>query len=384
MARSVLSAVPPKRQLSPGVQRRLEMQQTRRGQEAQRTRSLVTVRSRTALANSDTFITADQLFAKPASGLRALFVNRARGFGGDWVTFEAFANALAERGAQIRFTTTPNSEDLDWASVVHCYNLCFPWTAQALELAMRAGKPVVVHAIYFSRRTHPTQSTTDVLRVLNTAKAVLVYGDREIAAIMSDYPHARPHFATIQKGVDAQFTAPIAGPRGLDVLIVGRVEHRKNQLRGIQACNRAGVIPMVVGPAPGTYIEECRESGEFLYVGSKSRDELKTFYRAARVLLQPSLYDPKPNTVLEAGLAGCRIALTTQTFYEPLPVTWTFDPLSTEAMTDAVRDALASPPSDELQRYLTTTYTWDAVIQRLLTVYEEAGWRRPRACMMPA
>lgn len=354
------------------------MQQTRLGHETIRTRSVAGVLARTSEPAQTPLRVSVAPEERIAAGLKVLCVNRPRGFGGDWVTFDAFAEALQQRGARVRFTNAPSREELDWASVVHAYNVCFPWASQALDAAARAGKPLVVHAIFFSKACHPGQQGPDVLRVLNSAKAVFVYGPREIDAIRADYPQVKANFVILQKGCDTRFTAPLTTPRGTDVVMVGQIEPRKNQLRGIQACNRAGVIPFLAGPIVGDYYKTCQRAGEFIYLGNKTRDDLRTVYRSARVLLQASTYDPKPNTVIEAGLSGCRIALTQNTFYEPLPYCWVFDPLSIEAMTSAVRSALDAPSSDELQRYLLATYSWSAVVPQLLSAYEQAGWKRAR------
>lgn len=297
-------------------------------------------------------------------------MNRPRAHGGDWITFDGFARELQRRDAEVRFSSSPDDTEVQWADVVHTYNITFPWSLQAITAAQRNSRPSVVTSIFFHPKVHPGQSASGVRAALDLASGVLVYNEAEATAIRSVYPGTSAKFMCVEKGHDSRFLANVGDPRGIDVLCVGSIEPRKGQLGVISACNSLGIAPIIVGPdLIPDYARKCRQTGSAVFTGRIERDVLPPFYAAARVFVQASVWDPQPNTVIEAALAGCNVVVSNATFFGELPGVQLCDPMSVDSIRAAIDAAVAAPPTTALQDHVRKRFSWERAVDDLLGHY---------------
>lgn len=123
----------------------------------------------------------------------------------------------------------------------------------------------------------------------------------------------------IPNGVDTAFFVPSAASRPRNVptrlLFVGRFQTQKNLpwlLKQLAAIRRATALPFMLDlvgdgparPALAARVRELQLADAVQFHGWKSRAELRSFYQAADLVINPSLYEGMPNVVLEAMACG--------------------------------------------------------------------------------
>lgn len=184
----------------------------------------------------------------------------------------------------------------------------------------------------------------------------------------------------VRHGVDERFAA--ADPtlflrtyKAKDfVLCVGRFEPRKNQLSLIRALKGTG-IPIVFIGRPDTarftwYYKQCiREGQGSLFLNEVNHDSplLESAYAAARVLALPSFLEFPGLAALEAGLAGCRVAVTGVGIAKEYLGSHAryLDPRSLASIRATVLDCYQDEPTRNtvLQDHVRTNFLWQRVIQ---------------------
>ena len=142
-----------------------------------------------------------------------------------------------------------------------------------------------------------------------------------------------------------------------DVLFVGRVDRNKNLLGLIEALRGTGLRLAVVGSAESVeveYFEECRRAGAGIatFIGRLDHrgELLPAAYAASAVFVLPSFSEVFPNTILEAGTAGCQVVVTRNCALRPAlgdRVTYV-SPSDTKSIRKAVLAAHSRPRSAEL------------------------------------
>lgn len=123
----------------------------------------------------------------------------------------------------------------------------------------------------------------------------------------------------IPNGVDTAFFVPSAQPRPRNpqprLLFVGRFQAQKNltwMLEQLAEIRRSAGLSFgldLVGdgplrPALSARVSELKLSDVVQFHGWKDRSELRAFYQAADLVINPSLYEGMPNVVLEAMACG--------------------------------------------------------------------------------
>lgn len=165
------------------------------------------------------------------------------------------------------------------------------------------------------------------------------------------------------------------------VLNVGHVgSERKNVLNLIRAMREIDRPLVVIGRVQqGKYAEQCLREAKanprvtILHGIPNDSPLLASAYAACKVFALPSLFETPGIAALEAGLAGAGIVIT--------PYGGTFDyfgtdaryadPRSPESIAEAIRAALADPPSPALRRRIATEFTWRTVAEKTAAAYRE-------------
>ncbi len=166
------------------------------------------------------------------------------------------------------------------------------------------------------------------------------------------------------------------------VLFVGRIEPRKNTLGLIQAMSGMGLPLVVIGEAPPgheAYERECRRSGAGFvsWLGRLDHHDplLASAYAAARVFALPSWFETPGLAALEAGLAGCAVAITpygsTREYFGD-QVRYA-RPSSANEIRGAVSKCWEEGPDPRLARRIATHYLWPDVARTTAEVYDEVA-----------
>jgi glycosyltransferase involved in cell wall biosynthesis len=198
----------------------------------------------------------------------------------------------------------------------------------------------------------------------------------------------------IPNGVAPRFTAqappsmePI-GDRPLRVLAIGTLQPRKNLLRLLDAVRQVGthrpVALRVVGPdgyQAGVIRDALGDAGgvQVEVAGYVADEDLPAEYRAADMLVYPSLYEGFGLPVVEAMACGLPVVTSTKGSLPEVAgdAALIVDPLDEAAIAEAISRLAAD---DELRRDLSARgrerarrYTWAAAAARLVDVYREVS-----------
>jgi glycosyltransferase involved in cell wall biosynthesis len=166
----------------------------------------------------------------------------------------------------------------------------------------------------------------------------------------------------IPNGVDTAFFVPAAAPRPRSVpprlLFVGRFQAQKNlpwlldQLAEIRRATALSFALDLVGdgpllPALAARVRELRLADAVQFHGWKDRAELRTYYQAADLVINPSLYEGMPNVVLEAMACGRPVLASrvpgNDTAVVDRSTGWLFPPGDAASFSDCLRTLLARP-----------------------------------------
>jgi glycosyltransferase involved in cell wall biosynthesis len=166
------------------------------------------------------------------------------------------------------------------------------------------------------------------------------------------------------------------------VLFVGRIEPRKNPLGLIRAVRGLGLSLVVIGEAPPgheAYERACRHEGggRVSWLGRLEHHDplLASAYAAARVFALPSWFETPGLAALEAGLAGCAIAITpfgsTRDYFGDMVQYARPDRL--REVERAVVKCWDDGPDARLSRAVATSYLWSNVAQITAETYDQVA-----------
>jgi glycosyltransferase involved in cell wall biosynthesis len=243
---------------------------------------------------------------------------------------------------------------------------------------------VAALAKHYARRQLPTlpdwrrqlYSSVDLLLPNSQAEAeqlLKLYGvqPRRIQVVPNG---AAPHFhtATPDRFIDRYGISNF-------VLVPGRIEPRKNQLRLLAALRGSGLPVVVLGdpvPQHADYSQQCRRAADghviFLPRIAPADPLLASAFAAARCLVLPSLFETPGLVALEAALQGLPLVLPTWgsacEYFGPLATYVT--PTDLRQLRAATLHAFTQPRSPQLVDLVLQNFTWQRVAQRTLTAYD--------------
>ena len=172
------------------------------------------------------------------------------------------------------------------------------------------------------------------------------------------------------------------GGRKEYILQVGRFEENKNQLRLIRAMKNTDThVVFVGGPnilERSAYYDAClTEAGNdphynFLGWHDSSDGILASAYAHAKLLVMPSFMETFGLVLLEAGIAGAKLAMSSTIPIGEYPVfnhCRKFDPSNEQDIRRKVLQALADPVDPTFIRQLQDTFSWKSVIDQHIELY---------------
>lgn len=191
-------------------------------------------------------------------------------------------------------------------------------------------------------------------------------------------------------GVDSDFES--ADPRLFEqkygvrdfVLMVGRIEPRKNQLQLIRAMKGQNCQVVMIGSPVSShldYYQRCRSEAasnmHFMGHLDASSVELKSAFRACNVFALPTWFETPGLSALEAGLAGAKIVITregaTHEYFEDYADY--VNPASVRDIRDTILKALRREKTSDLKGHIRQHYLWDHTATQQLKVYESLGFK---------
>ena len=237
---------------------------------------------------------------------------------------------------------------------------------------------------YFTPRTlHPYKDFLDLADVIVPTSKLEAYLLSKLFKIDS------AKFLPVPVGVEKVFADAKADlfvrKYGLKdfVLFVGRLEETKNVLSLLKALGNTEIQLVIVGHFnlwEGEYYQKCKElikqNRNVHYLGflPPFSEELLSAYAAAKVFVLPSWHEVTSLTALEAGLAGCNMVITRNSYSAEYlrNMALYVNPASVEDIRKKVLEAFEKPKTDELKRHILSNYTWERTAKGTLEAYYRA------------
>lgn len=205
-----------------------------------------------------------------------------------------------------------------------------------------------------------------VMHVLKHARLLLPNSDSEYNRLTQKY-NCSSDYMVIPNGVDTglfRFDRNMQKDDKL-VLCVARIEGVKNQLNLIRALNNTEYKLLIIGtaaPNQQSYYRACCEvaASNISFIEHLPQEELVKYYQKAKVHVLPSWFETTGLSSLEAAAMGCNIVITdkgdTREYFGD--DAFYCEPSSPENIYASVEKASSSPFNKNLQKRITTLYTW--------------------------
>ena len=271
--------------------------------------------------------------------------------------------------------------------VFHFFSV-MPGSYQLCDHAKKQGLRLVISPnLWVTDETKYWYPHDEIKRLLSIADRVVVNSSLEAASLAGVYELPLERFSVVYNGVEDVFLQSVDGSEfesryGLVnqryLLNVANIEHRKNQLRLVEAMKQFPELKLVVvGLARDeAYREECmRLAGDQLvFVGELSYGStlLRSAYAGCEAFVMPSTLETPSIAALEAAATGAKVVITnvgstTEYFGELAEYV---SPESTQSIADAIGRALQSPADPGLKRRIEQRFQWRTVVNDLRNVYQ--------------
>lgn len=161
-------------------------------------------------------------------------------------------------------------------------------------------------------------------------------------------------------------------------LFVGRIDPRKNLLNLMKAFKDINEELVVVGPKmdqrEGYYKKVQKEAPDnVLFTGPIDHDSalLESAYAAAETFVLPSFCETPGLAALEAGLAGCKIAITERGSTREYFTDYAnyLDPENV----DSIIDGITSPVKPGIDKHIEDNFTWGQVAEHTWELYQKSS-----------
>ena len=275
-----------------------------------------------------------------------------------------------------------------------------------VQMAKEFGKPVVVSTIMnppftrfegrrarvltsLIRRLSKWEVTTSFQQIsdaLEAADHLIALGEVERQMLIDGYGVTPQKVSIVHNGIGEEFfhahAEPFRRQFGIDgdfVLHTGQIGDVKNQLGLVRALKGTEIKIVLIGHS-GTlsadYLQACLRDGgaQVRYVGEVAHGELiASAYTACRVVAVPSKHEGMPNSVLEGLAADRPVVLTRNHSIDlalPAEVAVEVDADDADSIRDGVLRFWRNPPPPGHARAVVEHLTWDAVADKLATVYQ--------------
>ena len=342
--------------------------------------------------------------------MKVLFVNRTTANsvpGGDTVQMNFTAKHLQELGVEVDFIKQNVPINYKEYDLIHFFNITRP--TDILVHTQKTKIPFVVSTIFVDYAFYKNSSSNNkmkwltklfgtdgieyvktlakhflknekvqylpyfwkgqkrsIKKILKDASFILPNSENEYKRVIDSYKTKVP-YKIIPNGVDFEkFTINAEIKRKQkQVLCVGQIEPRKNQLNLIKAINSSDYSLKIIGnsaPNHTGYYEECKQVAKenVSFLSQISQEELAIHYQESEIHILPSWFETTGLVSLEAAYLGCKIVVSpmgdTKDYFRDFAQYC--EPDSVNSIKEAINEAHRMEYSTELKNLVITDYNW--------------------------
>jgi glycosyltransferase involved in cell wall biosynthesis len=231
----------------------------------------------------------------------------------------------------------------------------------------------------------------DVLRsvgaALARARLVVVQAEAERRAVETTFKVALAHNTIcVRNGVTFDPSIDVTGARDIDVLVVGRIEERKNQLRIANAFANRPFRVVFVGAANRlnrhyvrAFFQAVEASPNLEHVRHVPLSELYQLYARSHVCVSASYFEVVSLAELEAVAYGCQLVATTHSYvreYLDDFATYVDPSSSAPEWLAAVATSRSRGVNEMGMSHVREHYSWSSSHAHLREAYRGAGLLR--------
>jgi glycosyltransferase involved in cell wall biosynthesis len=185
----------------------------------------------------------------------------------------------------------------------------------------------------------------------------------------------------VDPGMFNEFVIPDEAYRN-HILVVGRIEGRKNQLNVIKAMINSEYHLTIIGKSAlnqRAYYSSCRNLAQnhpniHFIEEQLSHEKLASIYLAAKVHVLASWFETTGLVSLEAGLMGCNLVVTrkgdTEEYFQDMA--FYCEPDDINSIKHAIDSAYYAPVDERLKCHIKNNYTWQQAASQTLEAYQLA------------
>jgi glycosyltransferase involved in cell wall biosynthesis len=215
--------------------------------------------------------------------------------------------------------------------------------------------------------------------ILKSVSLLLPNSAKEYEQLKKVYA-TKKSYAIIPNGIDHQLfqlDRVVAKDEQL-IVCAARIEGLKNQLNLVKAVRDTPFRLLLIGdaaPNQQSYYQRCRDAAgsNTIFLGRVTQEELKEYYRKAKVHVLPSWFETCGLSSLEAGAMGCNIVVSDKGFTREYFGDHAFycDPGDVDSISRAIIKAAESPVVQKLQTSIAEQYTWRHAALETLRAYRK-------------
>jgi glycosyltransferase involved in cell wall biosynthesis len=190
----------------------------------------------------------------------------------------------------------------------------------------------------------------EIAKLLGNADGIVYISKGERLSVQADFGIVNDRYVIAHNAVTNAPNAAADEEKIYDVIVVGRIEQRKNQLNIAKEFSKSVYKVLFVGPANANSNEFFEEftrvvdasGGRLSYIGPKSHAETLRLIGRSRLLLNASYFEVNPLVDLEACLTGTQVVTTKYSYTkEVMPNVIELDPWDTNSYVATVEAVLA-------------------------------------------
>lgn len=252
------------------------------------------------------------------------------------------------------------------------------WVKQALRSRGR-------DAAWLSRQPRGEPELRRRLKAaIEDTDCLLVLANGEMDSLRLDFElESHKRVAVIPNGVDVDHSVELDRPRDIDVLLVGRVEERKNQVAVLGALAELGELRIhVIGDLTArsrkfrsSFLKIIESSSNIEWHGPKPPSELPNFYARAKVVVNGSFVEVLSLVEMEALAYGCHVVGSsygnTHEYFGQFAEFVTAETVDRN-LAPLVGAALSKPPNIGAAIVVRKDFTWSSVAARLGEQYQQS------------